>query len=105
MSAPIRIKRQRTKGWKMPANTISVTRPGRWGNPYRGPNFTPAEAVAAYRRAMTMIDTTPDLHWLKLRGRIGELRGKNIACWCKPGDPCHADVLLELANAPVCEAA
>lgn len=27
-----------------------------------------------------------------------ELRGKNLACWCKPGDPCHADVLLELAN-------
>jgi hypothetical protein len=28
-----------------------------------------------------------------------ELRGKNLACWCKPGEPCHADVLLELANA------
>lgn len=29
---------------------------------------------------------------------IAELRGKNLACWCKPGDPCHADVLLELAR-------
>jgi hypothetical protein len=29
-----------------------------------------------------------------------ELRGKNLACWCKPDQPCHADVLLELANAP-----
>jgi hypothetical protein len=29
---------------------------------------------------------------------LGELRGKNLACWCKPGEPCHADVLLELAN-------
>jgi hypothetical protein len=28
-----------------------------------------------------------------------ELRGKNLACWCNPGDPCHADVLLEIANA------
>lgn len=27
------------------------------------------------------------------------LRGKNLACWCKQGDPCHADVLLKLANA------
>jgi hypothetical protein len=27
-----------------------------------------------------------------------ELRGKDLACWCKAGDPCHADVLLELAN-------
>lgn len=29
---------------------------------------------------------------------VSELRGKNLACWCKPGAPCHADVLLELAN-------
>lgn len=27
------------------------------------------------------------------------LRGKNLACWCRPGQPCHADVLLEIANA------
>ena len=27
------------------------------------------------------------------------LAGKNLACWCKPGTPCHADVLLEIANA------
>jgi len=28
-----------------------------------------------------------------------ELRGKNLACWCRIGEPCHADVLLEIANA------
>jgi hypothetical protein len=27
-----------------------------------------------------------------------DLAGKNLACWCKPGEPCHADVLLDLAN-------
>ena len=27
-----------------------------------------------------------------------QLRGKNLACWCKPGACCHADVLLEIAN-------
>jgi hypothetical protein len=27
-----------------------------------------------------------------------ELRGKNLACWCPLDAPCHADVLLELAN-------
>jgi hypothetical protein len=27
-----------------------------------------------------------------------ELRGHNLACWCRPGTPCHADVLIELAN-------
>lgn len=31
---------------------------------------------------------------------IAPLRGRNLACWCKPAAPCHADVLLELAGAP-----
>jgi len=31
--------------------------------------------------------------------RVPELRGRDLACWCKPGAPCHADVLLEIANA------
>lgn len=26
------------------------------------------------------------------------LRGRNLACWCALDKPCHADVLLELAN-------
>jgi hypothetical protein len=33
-----------------------------------------------------------------IRKRVAELRGKNLACWCKPGAPCHADTLLEMAN-------
>lgn len=32
------------------------------------------------------------------------LRGKNLACWCRLDQPCDADVLLELANRPICEA-
>ncbi|MDX0178660.1 DUF4326 domain-containing protein [Sinorhizobium meliloti] len=32
-----------------------------------------------------------------------ELRGKNLACWCRPGAPCHADVLLQVANRPLCD--
>lgn len=32
------------------------------------------------------------------------LGGKNLACWCAAA-PCHVDVLLEIANCPVCEAA
>lgn len=34
-----------------------------------------------------------------------ELAGKNLACFCALDKPCHADVLLDLANRPVCEAA
>jgi hypothetical protein len=27
-----------------------------------------------------------------------ELKCKNLACWCTPGEPCHADFLIEIAN-------
>jgi hypothetical protein len=37
-------------------------------------------------------------HLWRIGQHVHELRGKNLACWCKPGEPCHADVLLELAN-------
>ena len=29
---------------------------------------------------------------------ITELRGKVLACWCRLGEPCHADVLIRRAN-------
>lgn len=29
---------------------------------------------------------------------VQALRGKDLACWCRLDQPCHADVLLELAN-------
>ena len=91
MTEPKRIQRQRTKGWKMPENTISVTRPGRYGNPYLvGPDGTAQECVDKFRQNM------PDF---AKRAYMQDLRGKNLACWCKLGDPCHADVLLEIANA------
>lgn len=35
---------------------------------------------------------------------IKALRGRNLACWCEPGAPCHADILLRIANGPLCEA-
>lgn len=69
---------------------------------------TPADAVKRYRawvngtifgwRYVTMF---PVEEWRKeLVQRLPELRGKNLSCWCKEGDCCHADVLLELANVP-----
>jgi hypothetical protein len=67
----------------MPPNTVKVDRTTKWGNPHR---CTPWMDVARFRK-----DVAPNLP-------ITELRGKNLACWCKPGEPCHADVLLELAN-------
>jgi hypothetical protein len=38
MKRPIRIQRKRSAGWKMPPNTISVCRPGKWGNPFTAEN-------------------------------------------------------------------
>lgn len=29
---------------------------------------------------------------------IESLRGKNLSCWCRLDEKCHADLLLELAN-------
>jgi hypothetical protein len=102
---PRRVQLSRAKGWRMPDWTVKVDRSSRWGNPFRVGDritcadgtiavcFSAAEAVQAYRDLM--------LHPIssKIRADIrANLRGKNLACWCKPSEPCHADVLLELAN-------
>lgn len=90
---PERIQRKRTKGWRMPPNTVSVTRPGRWGNPYMGKYFTTGAqgAVDAFR---VLVESEPET----VAEIQEELRGKNLACFCALNKPCHADVLLEIAN-------
>jgi len=102
---PQRIQRKREKGWRMPPNTISVARPGKWGNPFRiapafesegckMPEITAESAVSLYRewieRALENHPSTYDA--------LQDLRGKNLACFCRLDQPCHADVLLDLAN-------
>ena len=88
---PIRIQLSRKKGWRMPQNTVSVARPGKWGNPFPIAEYGRELAVRNYRRKLEGMAAIGALD-------LSELRGKNLACWCKPGDPCHADVLLEMAN-------
>jgi hypothetical protein len=94
---PRRVVRRRTKDWKMPPNTTYVGRPTVWGNPFvvgseliGGGTLTAEKAVALYRQYA--YDT------FNLRDLRACLRGKNLACWCPLHRPCHADVLLELAN-------
>lgn len=95
-----RIQRKRIKGWKMPANTVYVGRPSRWGNPYDYWKDRQA-SVDAFREMWTnFIAKEPDA-LPRLQRNLG---GKNLACWCPLTSECHADVLLELANQPVCEA-
>ena len=84
-----RIQRKRTKGWKMPANTVYVGRPSKWGNPYPpGKNYTHIGSLIRYEIWLKCIlNNNP--HFLD------ELRGKDLACWCPLDKPCHADVLLK----------
>ena len=122
---PIRIQRRRTKGWKMPANTVYVGRPSKWGNPWTiararasglfRPDLLYKVCAEEYRAAISVF---PVRQWrikawreyggntamlIALASKIGpvldELRGKNLCCWCPLDQPCHADILLEIANA------
>ncbi len=87
---PKRIQRKRTKGWRMPENTVYVGRPTKWGNPFSCPE-NPIEAVERFR-------STLNYGGYLSYADITELRGKDLACWCRIDQPCHADVLLKLAN-------
>jgi hypothetical protein len=114
VTTPIRIQRKRTKGWRLPPNTVCVTRPGRWGNPY-----TVAKGYSCwslYLDGHFACDEPTKERVIQLAialfrdcllgGRLAitvsdvrrELRGKNLACFCPIGSPCHADVLLAIAN-------
>lgn len=91
MEKPIRVQRKRTKGWRKPENTVIVTRPYKWGNPYKvGEHGTNEECVELFIK-----------HFIEkglLEKAIKELRGKNLACWCHPWETCHADYLLKVVN-------
>jgi hypothetical protein len=97
---PDRIQLSRAKGWRLPPGTVVVARPSIWGNPFRVGDFgIPDQAAAVQRYREWLAGRVAGPKHLDLLIRLPELRGKNLACWCKPGTPCHADVLMELANA------
>lgn len=102
-AVPKRIQRKRTAGWKMPANTVYVGRPSKWGNDYHvgypDPiTREPMTAVDVVRWFQTYCDQANE-EGERIRAQIRqELAGKDLACWCKVGEPCHADVLLQIAN-------
>jgi hypothetical protein len=79
---------------RVPAGAVSVAYPSRWRNPYRPRKRTPeanAKAVEQYRQHLRR---RPRLR----TAAVEELAGQDLACWCPPDLPCHADVLLEIAN-------
>lgn len=109
---PKRIQRKRTKGWRMPEGAVYVGRGSRWGNPFRigspGPDdcmvcADRAEAVAKFRSELTTYGDGENFTGFLVFEVRDELRGKDLACWCPLIShglytPCHADVLLSIAN-------
>lgn len=112
MGDPKRIQLKRAKGWRKPEGAVVVARPSRWGNPYKvgdtvvafvlGDTSTVvhlevdhAMAVALYRGWVERRQAEPDIR--------AHLHGHDLCCWCplvSRGSyvPCHADVLLSIAN-------
>jgi hypothetical protein len=97
---------------------VNVARPGKWGNPFNWQEAREEYGCAEVDAKKWAVDTYCQLCTLALgdnpnretsifgfeelkifiRENIHTLKGKNLACWCKPGEPCHAELLLKLAN-------
>ena len=124
---PKRIQRKRTKGWRMPENTVDVGRPYKWSNPMKIINDiiyidTGYKILVKLDRWQILeedanifdmlhffygmltdfpFEKNTDLwHWQNHFKKLdlSELKGKNLACWCPLDRPCHADILSEIAN-------
>ena len=100
---PQRIQRRRTKGWRMPEGVVYVGRPSRWGNRWRVDEPLGRELLwdAATVADLFRSDITHrEGIWVgwSLSSYLAPLRGRDLACWCSLDQPCHADVLLELAH-------
>lgn len=103
---PKRIRLSRAKGWRLPENTVKVDRSTKWGNPFIvGRDGTQAECVDLYTKLAVgyICLSTNNIEAQRVaRGWMekanDELRGLDLACWCALDAPCHADILLEIAN-------
>lgn len=98
---PHRVQLSRRKGWRMPENTVKVDRTTKWGNPFKPGVPTPYAGglkVQDNRHAFVLYRAVAPDNSALISAAQTELRGKNLACWCALDKPCHADVLLELAN-------
>lgn len=120
--SPRRLQRKRERGWRKPAHAVIVDRTSRFGNPWRviyshydcgwivvrangqgrwrsrpfprSPDDAHAYVIAMFQRHLRMTPTGRSLAKLAMR----ELRGRDLICACNEGRPCHADVLISIAN-------
>lgn len=119
---PERVQLSRTRGWRKPPGMIVVSRPSRWGNPIKALDVGSQYPSLDDRQVATLI--VRDFKVLAERGHLGfpnwrhfggergpvawtyppvaeireQLGGRDLGCWCPLAMPCHADVLLRIAN-------
>lgn len=71
---------------------VLCTRPNRWCNPFViGRDGDRDEVIRQHKKMLVCRDD--------LLARIGELRGKRLACVCKKTERCHVDFICVLADA------
>src|SRR4051812_47151584 len=118
MSGPVRLQLSRRRGFSLQALSlatnglpaVNVARPGPFGNPFgvgKCGVTNAAYAVDLHRKMLAgyfALGRGPSIdeqrHALdRTMARLPELRGKNVACFCRLNQTCHGDVLLRLANA------
>ncbi len=97
---PVRIQRSRQHKQISPNGLpiLYVGRPTKYGNPFQVScqstlEFRKIQIEKYYQMILNNVWTEPTIRTLKQ-----ELKGKNLSCWCKISEPCHADVLLQIAN-------
>lgn len=117
---PQRIQRKRTKGWRMPEGAVYVGRPSVFGNPFEVgetiershplAGFVPIPGGWGLLTSVQIISPQIAVEAFSVYlfetpavflAAFDQLPGRDLACWCPPGRPCHADVLLEMVNAEV----
>lgn len=100
---PIRLVLSRRRGFSLQAascaanelEAVTVARPSRWGNPFVVGRDGASQEVCVTRYRKWIGEPAQEA----LRAAAGRmLKGKNLACWCAAGTPCHGDVLIEIAN-------
>jgi hypothetical protein len=93
MTAPRVLNKAKAYPARWQLESVYVGRPSPWGNPFHvGRDGTREEVIAKYRAWLL---ANP----VMLQSVRDNLRGCDLVCWCAPL-PCHADVLLEIANVP-----
>ncbi len=105
-TTPKRIQMSRQRPWRAEnPDAVIVSRPSKWGNPFKVGEKLSVTSMGVPIGTTMVADASIAVFLFRRYVEHYELdleplRGKDLACWCRLDQPCHADVLLELANRP-----